>query len=340
MRIYCLWVVFILGFFLTGCGPMERVMHQQSQNPSGEITVENYTTQGNPRRLTFHQPPQRVIAVWQNSVETLLALGLKDHIVAALGVPSSDCIKEEYRADYESLPLIQFQLLDTEHVMLLQPDFILGWASTFTDKYIRSTDFWNCRGVQTYIARSSMQRTGPAHLEDEYQYILDLGKIFDCEARAEAIVKRMEEEIAFVQQATKNHDKPRTILMEVMRGNLVVYGHDTLAGDIVERVNGELIDPGRMTNNEELVAENPEVIFLIVSEDRYSMADKVRASFCARPAMQDVAAVRNGRVYVLPLFMVYSSATRTYDGICQIAAGLYPQLYEKRVPVREEEDED
>lgn len=44
----------------------------------GSIAVENYNSKGEKEIQEFSQPPQRVVAVWQNSIETLLALGVGD----------------------------------------------------------------------------------------------------------------------------------------------------------------------------------------------------------------------------------------------------------------------
>ena len=45
------------------------------------VTIENYNTQGEPEKMTYTKPPERVVAVWQNSIETLLALGVGDRII-------------------------------------------------------------------------------------------------------------------------------------------------------------------------------------------------------------------------------------------------------------------
>ena len=34
------------------------------------VTIENYNTQGEPEKMTYTKPPERVVAVWQNSIET------------------------------------------------------------------------------------------------------------------------------------------------------------------------------------------------------------------------------------------------------------------------------
>ncbi len=296
-------------------------------NAEPSVIVENYNTQGNLTNEVFYHAPQRVVTFWQNSVETLLALGLRDRIVAAVGVPYPDCIKEEYRADYEAIPIKQMQPLDTENILMLRPDFILGWASTFTQRYIRTTEFWNSRNVNTYIAPTSMRSQKQKTIEDEYKYILDMGNIFGREEKAHAIVANMKDEINYIQNNTAGREKPHAIIIEKQKDILKVYGKYTLAGNILERVNGRLIDTGVSINYEQLIEQNPDVIFLIVCEEDYVNAKSIAQQLYDNNALQDISAIKNHRIYTIPLFMVYSSAVRTYDGIKKMAEGLYPDLY-------------
>ena len=61
---------------------------QYDYNPAHyPVTIENFNTQGEPEQQNFTKPPERVVAVWQNSIETLLALGVGDRIIAGNGVP-------------------------------------------------------------------------------------------------------------------------------------------------------------------------------------------------------------------------------------------------------------
>ena len=78
----------------------------------------------------------------------------------------------------------------------MRPDFIAGWSSTFTDKVLRSTEFWNERGVHTYISPNSAPANRNRTIENEYADILNLGKIFDREEKAESLVKEMKDEIS------------------------------------------------------------------------------------------------------------------------------------------------
>ena len=61
------------------------------------VTIENYNTQGEPEKMTYTKPPERVVAVWQNSIETLLALGVGDRIIAGNGVPDKKFFRKEYQ---------------------------------------------------------------------------------------------------------------------------------------------------------------------------------------------------------------------------------------------------
>lgn len=280
-------------------------------------------------QLIFEHPPRQVITFWQNSTETLLALGLQDRIVASVGIPYRGYIKEEYQQAYDSIPIKQMQILDKENILMLRPDFILGWGSTFRPEYIGTTEFWRSREINTYIAPSTTHSAKAKTIEDEYKYIMDMGTIFGRRERASALVKQMERELAFVEKRTAGHKKPRTIIMEKQKDILRLYGRNTLAGDILAKVNGDIIDIGATINYEQLIAENPEVIFLIVSENDYRNASVITQQIYENPALQDIIAVREHRIYTLPLFMVYSSAVRTYDGIREMAQDLYPELYEE-----------
>lgn len=141
-------------------------------------------------RQVFYSPPKRVAAVWQNSIETLLALGVGDRIIAGMGVPDRKYIREEYQAGYEAIPYKSLENLDPETIMMMRPDFIAGWSSTFTDKVLRSTEFWNERGVHTYISPNSAPANRNRTIENEYADILNLGKIFDRKKKRKALSKK------------------------------------------------------------------------------------------------------------------------------------------------------
>lgn len=296
------------------------------------VTIENYNTQGEPEQMTYTKPPERVVAVWQNSLETLLALGVGDRIIAGNGVPDKKFFRKEYQEQYSKIPYTGLQLLDLETTMMLKPDLIVGWHSTFAPKALRPTDFWHKRGVNTFIARSSIITNKKRTLENEYKDILDLGKIFDKNERAQQLVADMQHEMQFATSQTASFQKrPRALVIEFMGKEVRVYGERSLAGDIVHELHGELLAAkDRSIGIEQVVELDPDVIFVVVIESYYGheqdMVDRVNK----HKALKNLRCVKEGRVLPLPLYAIYSSGVRTYDGIKIIANGLYPELYKEK----------
>ena len=306
---------------------------QYDYNPAHyPVTIENYNTQGEPEQMTYTKPPERVVAVWQNSIETLLALGVGDRIIAGNGVPDKKFFLPQYQEQYSQIPYTGLQLLDVETTMMLKPDLIVGWHSTFAPKVIRPTEFWHKRGVNTFIARSSIITNKKRTLENEYKDILDLGRIFDKNERAQQLVADMQHEVQYATSQTAGFQKrPRALVIEFMGKEVSVYGERSLAGDIVHELHGELLAAqDRSIGIEQVVELDPDVIFVVVIESHYGHEQDMVDRVTQHKALKNLRCVKEGRVLPLPLYAIYSSGVRTYDGIKIIANGLYPDLYKEK----------
>ena len=327
----------VLVLLLTACSSIVKV-HENEHRPAmaeqmdaayTPVTIENINEKGEPVSQVYEQPPQRVVAVWQNSIETLLALSVGDRIVAGMGVPDARYIRPEYRAAYEEIPYTSLEHLDVETILMMQPDLIVGWSSTFSSKVLRGTDFWAGRGVHTYIAPSSARGNRNKTIAQECQDIENLGRIFGREERAEELVGAMQNEIAYVAEKTAHMERrPRALVIELLGKEIRSYGADTLAGDMMRALGAEhLAAEGQSLSMEELITLAPDAIFVVVIEDDYGNEDAILARLYENPALQDLMCVQQRRIYPIPLYAVYSAGTRTYDGITIFAHGLYPQIY-------------
>lgn len=290
--------------------------------------IENLNSKGEKNKQVFKKPPERVVAIWQNSIETLLALGVGDRIIAAIGVPDGKYISSPYREAYEKIAYKSFERIDLETIMMMNPDFIVGWNSTFSEKVLRSTDFWNSRGVHTYIAPSSNPKFPVKTIENEYRDILNMGKIFDKEDRAKELIGKMEKEInETVEKASKENRKPRGLIIEFLGNKINVYGSKTLAGDILQRLHGELlVKDQQLISKEQIIELNPDAIFVVITEFDYDNTDLVLDQLYREEALRDVPCIKEHHVYPLPLYSIYSSGTRTLEGIQKIKKGLYPDM--------------
>lgn len=316
-------IVWIIG--IAACGKHEQVVALPSAGNSAMVVrIDNFALNGEPREIVIRRPPERVVAIWQNSIETLLALGQGDKIIIANGLPDKKYLKPEYQVEYEKIPRREVYCPGQETVLAAKPDFILGWFSTFSPKQLQTPTFWAARNANVYIADSSIpgNRRTP---EDEYRYIVNLGKIFGVPERANILVDRMKEHISATVAATQGLMPPTVLVVEESGRQFRNYGSMTLAGSIVGLLNGRLLAAGNSIGREELLVLNPEVLFVVITENNYSSADRVLMRLRNDSALKNMAAIRNNRLYTLPLYTVYCSGVRTYDGIRLIADGMYPE---------------
>lgn len=329
----------LLGaMMLSGCST------SQSQNLSSQpstvataestghypVTIANYDAAGQEVQYTYSQAPQRVVAVYQGSIETMIALGLEDHVVASYGLDNE--VKPEWQEGFSAMHYREDVFApDKETVTLLQPDMILSWGSLFSDKMLGDVSGWNAKGVGTYMNSNTRPGGHPRTLENEYTDILNLGRIFDVEEKAQSLVDEMQQTIAGTLAAVEGQDPVRVAVLEPLGDAISNYGATTLAGDMVTQLGGQLASPdGNELSKEDLLACDPDVIFVVYmaysGDDPESVVASQLAVLQEDPALASLSAVQQGRVYPVMLGDIYAAGPRTMDGIRTLAAGMYPDL--------------
>ena len=291
------------------------------------LTISTFNYAKEPVEETFEKAPERVITFWQNSLETMLALGLGDRIICAVGVERDDVLpelQEEYDKVAAGKEYNDFKdtnaAMSKEYAIMLKPDFILGWKSTFSDKTIGDVDYWHENGVNTYMALNSNDISENRTLDNEYTDILTIGKIFDVEDKAEEIVDEMKNEVNRVISATKDQEKKTVLVMEFMKDSIFNYDKTMLAGNMVTEMGGELLDAPSEIGAEDLLNLDPDVIFVMGDEEATKKVTDEKG-------YESLKAVKNGDVYPLNLSDVYTSGVRTINGLNAIGKALYPELY-------------
>lgn len=299
-----------------------------SKHTQYPVTIKTYGSDGKAIETTYEKAPEKVLAVYQGSIETLLALGLQDHIVAAAGLDNA--VPDSMKAAFDSLNYLDEFTPSKETVTMLEPDMILSWGSLFQEKTLGDTMDWINKGTNVYINSNTARNDSPRTLENEYQDILNLGIIFDVQDRAEAIVNKMKSTIADVlAQAGSQQEKPSVMILESYDDTFTNYGADSLGGDMVTQLGAELANPDASeVGKEDIIAADPDVIFVVYmpysGDDPQTIQDEKLAVFNDDKTFQSLSAVKNGRVVPIMLSEMYAAATRTQDGIETFAKGLYP----------------
>lgn len=120
------------------------------------------------------------------------------------------------------------------------------------------------------------------------------------------------------------------IITMVSSGKMVhVYGRKSLAGNIMEKMHGELLAADEQEiSMEQLIEMDPDAIFMVFGEWHYGDMERLKNQIYDIPALRGVRCIKEKKVYAMPLFSIYSSGIRTIDGIRTFSKGLYPELYE------------
>ncbi len=320
---------------LTACGGGDNVAKNENNqaapaNASTEteakddyypVTIDTVDAQGNPIQETFEKEPERVVAVYQSAIENMLALGLEDKMVLAAQLDID--VKDEYKDAFSKVEYVK-DAPSKEAVIAAKPDFIISWSSYFGDKTLGDVKEWQDKGVNTFILKNS-GAVKVDSLENEYDDLINLGKIFNKEKEAEAIVQSMKDRLAETEKLREGKEPVKAAILEIEDDNLFRnYGAKTVGGEIAEKAGAELVMDEDRFGSEALLAKDPDVIFVVYYGDE-KVEDAELDRFKSLPALKGLSAIKNDRVYPISLSEVYASGVRTADGIETMIKGLYPE---------------
>ena len=312
----------------------EDVGQSSAKRTEYPVTIMTYGSDGSQLETTYEKAPEKVLAVYQGSIETMLALGLEDHLVATAGLDNE--LPEEQKVAFSNISYLDEFTPSLETVTMLEPDMIFSWGSLFKEKTLGDAKGWVDKEVNIYMNTNTHPlQNGASYnktLDNEYNDILNLGKIFDVQDQAEAIVNDMKETVKKVEEKIADRkEKPTALILEASKDSFINYGVTSLGGDMLTKLGGVLANPDASSlGKEDVIAANPDVIFVVYMPYAGDDAEQVKQEnlnvILEDEAYASLDAVKNGRVVPIMLSEMYASATRTKDGIVTFAKGLYPEL--------------
>lgn len=298
------------------------------------LTITTYDQSGNEVETTYEKAPEKVLAVYQGCIETMLSLGLEDRLVAAAGLDNA--VPDELAEAFEQVNYLDEFTPSLETATMLEPDMIFSWGSILADDRLGDADSWTEKGCNVYINSNTRPRTGDAShsrtLENEITDLLNIGKIFDVQDKAEAIVADIQSVIDQTAEAASGlKEQPTVLILEPLGDEITNYGAASLGGDMVTALGAALANPdASQVGKEDIIAADPDVIFVVYmpysGDDPETVKNDQLNVILEDEALQNLSAVKNGNVYPIMLSEMYASATRTPDGMVTFAQGLYPDL--------------
>ena len=293
-----------------------------------EVTTYNYA--GDEVKTTYDKAPEKVLAVYQGSIETMLELGLEDRLVAAAGLDNE--LDEKYKKAFEKVEYLTEFTPSKETVTALNPDMILSWGSIFAEDKLGDVNTWIDKGCNTYINTNTRRKEGEKRtIQNEMTDILNLGKIFNIEDKAQEIVNNMQSKIDEALKAAKGQDKQNVLMLEFLGDEITNYGENSLAGDMVKSLGGNLVAKSQSKlGKEDIVSLNPDVIYVVYmpysGDDPEQVKQDALDKLLKDKAFSSLDAVKNKRIVPIMLGDMYASGVRTINGIETISQGLYPDL--------------
>ena len=267
----------------------------------GKTTVESCN-----RIVTFDEPPKKAISNDVNLTEMMLVLGLADRMVGYTGISGWKTLDEEMRAGVKELPELSQKYPSKEVLVGADADFFFaGWNYGMKVGGEVTPETLEPFGIKVYELTEScihIMNKSKANMEDMYNDLLNLGRIFSVEDKANELINNYRMEI---QELTKNintDDPLRVFVYDSGEDTPFTAGFYAMPTALIEASGGKNImndfkkSWGTVTW-EEVIDRNPEVI-VIVNYGNVT-AEQKKEFMMSNPAFAGIDAVKNDRFVTL-----------------------------------------
>jgi iron complex transport system substrate-binding protein len=305
----------ILVLVLAGCG---------SDTEDGSVTkskealvIDNYG-----REVEFTEKPSKVLTLGPNATELFIALGLSDYVIGNSLDNHSRGALPEYKDDYEKIPELTYGSATREAVLTSGADFIYGIDWEFGSEGL-DVDELESYGINVYMNKATS-------MDEIYQEIRDIGKIFDIKDRAEAFVEEQKARITAVQEKLADHEPVDVLVYDSGGNGVFTAGGTNFETLLIELAGGrnifnDITDKQWTTvSYEEVLARQPDVI-LIHDYDAPSIEQKIK-DIKNDPALSQLESVKNEKFVVISLESVLPGNRMAY-AVETLARGFYPELF-------------
>jgi iron complex transport system substrate-binding protein len=271
---------------------------------------------GSRAQVPADRRPARIISLIPAVTEMLFAIGAGPRVVA---VSSFD----EYPPEVKSLQRVGALLdPDVERILSLRPDLVIVYGTQ--------------ADLIKQLARASIPMFHYQHagLADVARTIAALGEAVGQRREADAVVERIETDLAAVRTRVAGRDRPRTLIVFgrealALRGIYASGGvgflHDMLEAAGGQNVFADIARQSVQASTELILVRRPEVILELRGGE---MTPDIRAREAAVwNALPSLPAVRSRRVHVLNDPRTVVPGPRVAEGAALIARAVHPEAF-------------
>lgn len=279
--------------------------------------------------------PDRAVALTSNATETMLELGLEDHMVGTAYLRGRE-IAPAYTEAYARVPILSSEQPTMEQLIDVEPDFVYsGYPDGFSEKTGHTLDQLAQVGVDTHLHPEGCA-TGPVEVDAIFTEILTVGAIFDVSDRAEESVAALRERLDAVRDRIGDTEPVKVFLYASGLDSASTTGGHSMATALIEAAGGENIFadvPERwMSVSWEQVADRAPDVILVREEGttpQYrspSVTTKI-ADLQSIPAIAETPAIRNETFSTITLSQL-QPGPYSIDGVEHLARQFHPAAFE------------
>ena len=311
----------MLAAVLSGCADTPAPAEDKAQTGSADgaypFTLDNYG-----REVVIEKKPEKVLTLGPNCTELFAALGLESYVVGRSLVNHSRGPLPEFADAVNAIPELNHASATREAILSSGADFIyaLDWEISDSGCNIEEVAQY---GMTVYVNSATT-------LEQMYQEILDIGRIFGVEDRAEAYVAQQKARIAAVAEKIGGLDPVNVLVYDSGNDGVFTCSGINFESLLIQTAGGSNIFSDLDSKQwvtvsyEEALAREPDVI-LIHDYDSPSVEEKI-AEIKANPTLSQLDCVKNDRFAVITLESVLPGDRLAYT-VETLAAAFFPDAF-------------
>lgn len=284
------------------------------------------------REVTFEQAPARAISNDVNLTEMMLALKLQDHMVGYTGISGWKTLDESLREGVQELPELSPKYPTKEVLLNADADFYFaGWNYGMKVGGEVTPETLEPFKIKVYELTEScihiMAKNKPT-MDDMFVDLLNLGKIFGVEDRAETLVAGYRKQLDEITTRIGAIEKPvRVFVYDSGTEKPFTSGRFGIPTAMIEAAGGiNIMDDVEKSwtevSWEPVIERNPEVVMIVNYGD--VTAEQKIAFMKENPAFKNLDAVKQERFVVLE-YVEATPGPRNVQAIDRLAKAFHPR---------------
>ena len=283
------------------------------------------------RDVTFETAPTRAISNDVNLTEMMLVLGLRDRMVGYTGISGWKTLDAEMRDGVAELPELSAKYPTKEVLAGAEADFFFaGWNYGMKVGGEVTPDTLTPFGIKTDELTESCIHIGTkakSSMDDMYTDILNLGRIFGAEAKAEALVAGWKARLAEVTAKVDRSAPLRAFVYDSGEEAAFTAGGYAMPTALIEAAGGvnimsDLEKSWAEIGWEPVIERNPQVVVIVNYGD--VTAEQKIAFMKQNPAFAEIDAVKTDRFVVLD-YVEATPGPRNIKAVEKLVSGFWGQ---------------